>query len=99
MELIVDGEVASQTPDDAAVRRSLETQQEFVNLARSEMDYIQAGGSSLEDFVLEYQEGDLEHHYRCIDPLSLEKITEALLWYLHSDDRWRTNLGWERMVL
>ena len=92
MDLIVDGEVASQTPDDTAVRRSLETQQEFVNLARSEMDYIQAGGSS--------QEGDLEHHYRCIDkPLSLEKVTEALLWYLHSDDRWRTNLGWERMGL
>ena len=45
------------------------------------MDYIQSEGSSQEDFVVEYQEGDLEHHYRCIDkPLSLEKVTEALLW-------------------
>ena len=100
MRLEVDGHILSTNPDDAAVRRALQTQQEFVILATNEMSYMQAGGDADAGFILEYQEDDVEHHYESGDNnISLQKVTDALLSYLRSDDRWRTDLPWQRITI
>lgn len=69
-------------------------------LSQGSMTYIQAAGGPYEGFVLEYQEGSLDKHYRCTDgDLDVEAVVRAFQLYAQKDERWRAGLEWERMEL
>ena len=69
-------------------------------LSQDSMTYIQTAGGPYEGFVLEYQEGSLDKHYICTDSnLGLDVVIRALQLYAQGDERWRTELEWERQIL
>ena len=83
-------------PDADAIASSLAAVRGFAILSRDEMTYIQTSGSAREGFVLEYQDGDNDRHYRCPAELSLERVTLAFLSYAQGTDSWKTSLRWNK---
>jgi hypothetical protein len=72
----------------------------FAILARDDNSYIQTavdddGGT----FVLEYQDGSLDRHYRAARPLPLQDVTRAFRSYLLGDGAWRSGYDWEQLDL
>jgi len=65
----------------------------FIILAQSEMTYIQTDGE-----IVEYQEGSLDSHHFCPDPLTFECIAKALQSYAKGDDCWKTAIRWEKGI-
>jgi hypothetical protein len=70
------------------------------------MHYMQTCGSAQggrtwgDGFVLEYQDGSLDSHYRCVDDnLELSAIQRAFQLYFAGDDRWRTEYEWQSVDL
>ncbi len=70
----------------------------FAILEQDDMVYIQtAGGASEAGFVLEYQEGSLERHYRSTnDELPLETVTRAFQLYAARNPAWKSLTSWEQ---
>ncbi len=67
----------------------------FAILSRDEQHYLQTAGGGPDGFVLEYREGDAEHHFRCVDRrLPLELVVGAFLSYARGDGPPRS-LAWE----
>ena len=104
MELTVNGEVLNAQIDDDLIDHSLAQLvgegDSFLILAKDDMTYLQASGDPKHGFILEYQEGSLEHHYSCIEPsLGLPELSRAFRWYLHGDGRWKTDFRWEQQSL
>lgn len=85
-----------RNPDARGITDSLAAVQGFAILSKDEMTYIQTSGSATSGFVLEYQEGDTDQHYRCPDTLSLPQVTKAFLSYAQGTDSWKTALNWEK---
>ncbi len=69
----------------------------FAILSRDELTYLQAGGGPSEGFLLEYQEGSLDQHYRSSEEsLSLSTVTSAFRLYAAEDPSWRSGVTWKR---
>jgi hypothetical protein len=50
------------------------------------------------EYILEYQDGSFEQHYEAVDrPITLQRVTDALISYLRGDDSWRVDFTWEKM--
>ena len=96
MRLELENAPSVKNPDANAIRTSLASVQGFAVLSRDKMTYIQSSGCAEDGFVLEYQEGDTDSHYRCPDALSLERVTEAFLSYAKGTDYWRTAYPWQQ---
>ena len=45
--------------------------------------------------LLEYQDGSLGQHYLCVEDTDITQVINAFILYLHSDERWKTQLMWE----
>ena len=96
------GDLVSEFPTGDVIRETLKSLPgglpSFAILLRSEMTYIQAGGSGGEGFVLEYQEGSLDRHYRSADEsLDLERATKILTLYLRGDESWHNEVEWKHI--
>jgi len=64
-----------------------------------EQRYMQALWTP-DGFVLEYQEGNIDSHYRCFrQDLTLDEVTNALRSYLAWNGNWRPNLAAELVDL
>jgi hypothetical protein len=49
------------------------------------------------EFVLEFQDGSLDRHYRAADKsVARHRILSAFLKYLHGDESWRSDFAWEK---
>ena len=69
----------------------------FAILSLDEMTYIQARGSPMGGFTLEYQEGTLDRRYRTVaKTVSKGAALEAFLSYRHQDGQWQNIVDWER---
>jgi hypothetical protein len=67
----------------------------FAVLSRDELTYIQAAGARSEGFVLEYQEGSIDQHYRSTeDNLHLSTVTDVFQLYAVGDSAWRSRATW-----
>lgn len=64
-----------------------------VILLQSQMTYIQTDG-----VTLEFQEGSLDSHYFCPDPLTFDCMVEAFRSYAKGDDWWKTGIRWEKGI-
>ncbi len=67
--------------------------------------YLQAAQEDDPDFdlpyfVLEYQDGSLDRHYRAADgPLDLDDVIDAFVMYAAGDPGWKDDFTWEKMNL
>jgi hypothetical protein len=100
MTLDICGAKKIQNPMESYIRRevfALDTKNEdaFLILARTEMTYIQTGGDKNVGFKLEYQEGDIKHHYQAKRDLTADEIVKALVAYSAGADDWRTIAEWK----
>ncbi len=69
----------------------------FAVLSRDELTYIQAAGARSEGFILEYQAGSIDQHYRSTDSnLPLSTVTDAFQLYAAEDSSWQSRTTWRR---
>jgi hypothetical protein len=72
----------------------------FAILATDVMNYMQTSGSPETGFVLEYQAGFLEQHFRAPDSqIPLDNVVEAFKSYLKQDGHWKSAFDWQREEL
>lgn len=70
---------------------------EFVILSQEPGVFIQAGGEGEGPYVLEYRDGDDDHHFSVGDTIRKEDVLRAFLWYLAGDARWRSEFLWQKL--
>jgi hypothetical protein len=83
----------------AAVLASLDGERHVLaTLGRSDLTYLQVSGAVKTGFVLEYQEGSLDQHYRShAGDLPLEAVTRAFQSYARGDEAWGQSIDWEHV--
>ncbi len=101
MELTVGGRPAIQDPSDYQIVDSLQwlgaSSDTFAILSKTEMTYIQTAGTFDDGFVLEYQLGSIDQHFRSeSDSLPLETVSEAFLLYAAGDPAWQQVTSWQK---
>ena len=74
---------------------------EFIILKRDGQHYMQAAGEGDDDepCILEYREGDNEHHFCAAGEYTKAQVEQAFVWYLNNDNRWRTEYPWEKQEI
>ncbi len=102
MSYILDicGDKKIQNPTEADIRQAvfaLDTKQgdAFLVLGPTDMTYIQTSGDKEVGFDLEYQETDVEHHYRAKRDLTADEVVKALVLYSTGSDEWKRIAEWE----
>ncbi len=81
----------------AAELASLSGGDSFAILSRDDLTYVQAAGTRREGFVLEYQEGSLDQHYRSTENnLHLSTVTDVFQLYGAEDSAWQSRTSWRR---
>jgi hypothetical protein len=86
---------------EADIERLIE-EEDFAILSRDDSTYIQCAEQSEPpyEYVLEYQNGSIQRHYRAVDEgIPLERVLAAFVNYLHGDESWRTDFRWEKLDL
>src|SRR5262249_32178617 len=89
-------------PDAATIAKvlaSLDGDRNVVaTLERAEADYLQAERSHPAGFVLEYQAGVIDRHYRSRGAaLPLGQVTDIFQAYARSDASWNQGVEWEHV--
>jgi hypothetical protein len=82
----IDEAIRSMTPGDSS----------FVILQKSadDLTYIQALRTD-NLWAVEYQDGDLEHHFLASGKFSTQQVIALFLAYATGHDTWRTSVSWE----
>lgn len=83
--------------DDAILASLVGLADEFAILEQSEMTYMQTSGNVTDGFVIEYQEGSTDEHYKADEKVPLDKLVLAFQSYAAGTDAWRSMFEWERM--
>ncbi len=101
--LIICGEESIPDPTEADIRHavfSLDSSEDdaFLILEKYEMTYIQTSGDRNVGFDLEYQEGDVAHHYRAKRSLTADEICQAFVSYTSGTSEWQRIAEWERIT-
>ena len=69
----------------------------ILSLSRDNLTYVQALGNRTEGFILEYQSGSLDQHYRSTeDNLNLSTVTDVFQLYAAEDSSWQSRTKWQR---
>ena len=66
----------------------------FLVIAVSEVTYIQTSGDERLGFEMEYQETDVQHHYRAKRRLNSEEVVKALASYATGNGDWKKMTDW-----
>ncbi|HFC08426.1 MAG TPA: hypothetical protein ENJ54_01025 [Chloroflexi bacterium] len=66
-------------------------------LSRDSMSYIQTVGDCKDGFIVEYQEGSLEQHYRCPSLLKANQVANLFVAYQNGDGDWKEQCSWEHV--
>ena len=97
-----DGTPISQ-PSDQDIEVSLARldgkRSSFAILNRDAMTYIQTAGTYESGYVLEYQDKDIEHHYRALGSVTHEEVVLAFQRYAKGDPSWKGDFEWERQEI
>jgi hypothetical protein len=70
---------------------------DFIILSQSTQVYIQASGEGNNPYVMEYREGDGDHHFQCTRDVSKDNVQSAFLKYLKGDPSWKTDFQWRHL--
>lgn len=79
--------------------RTLQVPERTFAILGEDWSYIQTAFDGDESFVLEYQDGSLEKHYKADRPVALEEVIGAFESYLRRDGAWQSRFRWERLAL
>jgi len=97
------GDKKIQNPTEADIRQAISTldtdkNSAFLILGTSNMTYIQSSGDKKVGFDLEYQDGDLKHHFRAKrDSFKAEEIIKAMTSYSAGTDEWKKISEWKQI--
>ena len=94
IENVTEEQLREAFSDDADARRG-----EIIILSAKPQFLIQAVGKYDGPYVLEYREGDDQHHYSAGDKFWKEDVLRAFLSYLAGDSLWRTEFTWQKIEL
>jgi hypothetical protein len=102
MELIVNETTVSNSAseeDIISALRGLEVEG-FAILQIDNWNYIQVVKDEDDEFMLEYQEGDLSKHYNIVNnpALSTNTVIQMFIQYMNNDEAWKTPYEWEKTV-
>jgi hypothetical protein len=62
--------------------------------------YMQTAGDTSSGFILEYQDGSIDNHWRAANQaISLEDVVFAFQCFALGDDQWRNKFEWEKFEL
>ena len=64
---------------------------------RAAETYVQAAGTVVEQFLVEYRDGCAGEHWRCDERVSAGVLTTLFVAYLCRDPDWRSGLAWHRV--
>ena len=101
MELTLESGAVIREATERDIRGRIEGE-EFAILAADDDTYLQCAKQNDEpsDYVLEFQEGDLGHHYRAVDDaVPLDRVIVTFIKYLRGDESWQSDFEWRRMEL
>lgn len=70
---------------------------EFIILSQSDQVFIQASGECDDPYMMEYREGDGDHHFQCTQDVSKENVQAAFMKYLKGDNSWKTDVEWKQL--
>jgi hypothetical protein len=101
MDLTLESGAVIRDATEQDIRGRIEGE-EFAILAADDDTYLQCAKQNDEpsDYVLEFQEGDLGHHYRAVDDaVPLDRVITAFIKYLRGDESWQSDFEWQRMEL
>ena len=70
----------------------------FAILEVDEQTYLQTLWT-LDGFVLDFQEGSMAAHYRCLAPMTVEDTISAFQQYLAWNGKWRPHSAYQRIEL
>ncbi|MFH1024201.1 MAG: hypothetical protein V1809_12545 [Planctomycetota bacterium] len=101
-ELDICGQKTIKNPSETDIRTavfSLDAKkgEAFLILGATDMNYVQASGDRDVGFDMEYQEDDLQHHYRSKHCFSAEEIVRVFTLYKSGNPDWKRRGDWERM--
>src|SRR5271155_2770047 len=101
MRLTLEDVPPSDDPDQEALADAISSidgeKITFALLERDGLTYIQTCASGDATFILEYQEGSTDKHFRCPDEaLTKERVTRAFQKYARGDETWRADFSWEK---
>ena len=101
MDLTLESGAVIRDATELDIRGRIEGE-EFAILAADDDTYLQCAKQNDEpsDYVLEFQEGDLGHHYRAVDDaVPLDRVIVTFIKYLRGDESWQSDFEWQRMEL
>ena len=93
---------SGQVVEDATERdlRDLIAGEDFAILSSDPNTYIQCARTETQEYLLEYQDGALDRHFRATSsPIRLDDAVSALVKYLRNDRAWQSDFTWERVPL
>lgn len=99
------GTKKTQKPTEADLRQAVaalypKKNDAFLVLSTSDTNYIQASVDSMGGFVVEYQEGDIKHHYQAKrSDLKADEVVKVLVFYVNGNDEWKKTTEWMLMEL
>jgi len=68
---------------------------EYIILSQSAHIYIQASGELDGPYIVEYREGDAEHHFQCTQEIAKQQVQDLFMKYLMDDSTWKTDVSWK----
>lgn len=104
MELSTNGGRVVRSPSASQIEEALGSLDSgddgFVILEESSVTYLQAAGDRGTGFVLEYQEGDTDRHFKATrERIPLAEVVKAFQMYAAGDARWKGMFEWEPLEL
>ncbi len=100
MILIVNGKPISEEATDLQITNalySLSNKKDTLILSKDNMESMRSKGIPTSGFVLEYQGGPIGENYKCVNSsLSIEQVAKAFKNYLAQNEKWKTDLSWEK---
>lgn len=97
--LEVGGEKKIPNPSEADIRgavMAMDTRKggAFLVITVTELTYIQTSGDHRLGFELEFQERDVQHHYRTKRRLNTEEVVKVLAAYATGQGEWKQTADW-----
>jgi len=103
VRLEVEGAAPIDNPTPEQIERGLRllesAARDYAILEQRASDYLQTAPDGNGAYVLEYQEGSQDEHFRALRSLTLDDVASAFVAYLGQDAGWRSRYEWERIDL
>ncbi len=102
MELRLESGKAIREPNSSQIAEELRGHAQsgggFAILERDKQTYIQAAGDEATGFVVEYQDGDTDQHFKATrEKISLSDVVKAFSSYAAGDGAWKGMFQWAKL--